>query len=79
MTLKMTLLWMFISFGFLTFIMHLFGSPISIVLHKLFNSADDQTHQGMVMLRVKSYMSVCVIHEIKRKSCQKFLDKFQLI
>ncbi|KAJ7380793.1 UBX domain protein 8 [Desmophyllum pertusum] len=39
-TLKMTLLWMFISFGFLTLIMHLFGSPISIVLHKLFHTAD---------------------------------------
>jgi len=31
---------MFISFGFLTLIMHLFGSPISVVLHKLFKSAD---------------------------------------
>ena len=48
-TLKMTLLWMFISFGFLTLIMHLFGSPISIVLHKLFKSADT-TPEGMTLL-----------------------------
>ena len=52
-TLKMTLLWMFISFGFLTLIMHLFGSPISVVLHKIFKSADP-TPQGTISLRVKS-------------------------
>jgi len=69
-TLKMTLLWMFISFGFLTLIMHLFGSPISILLHKLFKSADP-TPQGIILLRVKSWMSVCVITLLLRKSWQK--------
>ena len=51
MTLKMILLWMFISFGFLTLIMHLFGSPISILLGKFFHSADEATIQG---IRVKT-------------------------
>lgn len=41
MTLKMTLLWMFISFGFLTLIMHLFGSPISVLLGNVFKSSAD--------------------------------------
>ncbi|XP_022808357.1 uncharacterized protein LOC111345340 isoform X2 [Stylophora pistillata] len=47
MTLKMILLWMFIGFGFLTFLMHLFGSPISILLGKFFRSSseDQQTSQ----------------------------------
>ena len=46
-TLKMTLLWMFISFGFLTLIMHLFGSPISVLLGRVFHSsADGKSGQG---------------------------------
>lgn len=50
MTLKMILLWMFISFGFLTLIMHLFGSPISVLLGKGFRtSADDNIKQGNLL------------------------------
>ncbi|CAH3174026.1 unnamed protein product [Porites evermanni] len=41
MTLKMTLLWLFISFGFLTLIMHLFGSPISLLLGKVLQTSSD--------------------------------------
>ena len=40
-TLKMTLLWLFISFGFLTLIMHLFGSPISLLLGKVLQTSSD--------------------------------------
>ena len=43
MTLKTILLWLFIGFGFLTFLMHLFGSPISILLGKIFKTGD---HDG---------------------------------
>lgn len=42
LTLKTTLLWMFISFGFLTLIMHLFGSPISVLLGKVFHTSADE-------------------------------------
>lgn len=48
MTLKMILLWMFISFGFLTLIMHLFGSPISVLLGKV-TSAGDNNKQGNLL------------------------------
>ena len=41
LTLKTTLLWMFISFGFLTLTMHLFGSPISVLLGKVFHTSGD--------------------------------------
>ena len=39
-TLKTILLWLFIGFGFLTFLMHLFGSPISVLLGKVFKTAE---------------------------------------
>jgi len=45
MTLKTILLWLFIGFGFLTFLMHLFGSPISILLGKIFKTADGNCNQ----------------------------------
>ena len=50
MTLKMTLLWLFISFGFLTLIMHLFGSPISLLLGKVLqtSSADGPCKKGIL-------------------------------
>lgn len=42
-TLKTILLWLFIGFGFLTFLMHLFGSPISVLLGKVFKTAEEQS------------------------------------
>lgn len=50
MTLKMTLLWLFISFGFLTLTMHLFGSPISLLLGKVLqtSSADGSCKKGIL-------------------------------
>ena len=59
MTLKITLLWMIISFGFLTLIMYLFGSPISIVLHKLFKS--DICWCDNVTLEEKLAKEMCVM------------------
>lgn len=47
-TLKMILLWMFIGFGFLTFLMHLFGSPISILLGKFFHNSPDEQQTSQV-------------------------------
>ena len=57
MTLKMTLLWMFISFGFLTLIMHLFGSPISVLLGNVFkSSADGKRTKGELKFIVAKYL-----------------------
>jgi len=58
MTIKMTLLWSFISFGFLTLIMHLFGSPISVVLGKVFHSSsEEEDKQGTCNMPIVLNMS----------------------
>ena len=53
-TLKMILLWIFIGFGFLTFLMHLFGSPISILLGKFFHNSPDEQQTSQGILRVQT-------------------------
>lgn len=64
-TLKTILLWMFIGFGFLTFLMHLFGSPISILLGKFFHNSPDEQQTSQGILRVQTWISVYVINCLK--------------